>query len=255
MTLAACAALVERGDPDRFLATMAAPVAARAALFTLYAFNLEVARAPWITREPLIARMRLQWWRDVVAEADAGGAPRGHEVAGPLSALIRDRALPGAVFATLITAREWDIDGAAFAREEDVIGQIDRGAGSLAVLAALALGGDAAQEVALREAAIAGGIANWLMAVPTLTAAGRAPLAHATLAEVRNLADYGLGMLARHRRTGFGPAIPALRAGWRAGDLLRQARADPQAVPEGRLGTSEARRRLTLMARVWRGGW
>ncbi|MFN5827641.1 MAG: phytoene synthase, partial [Rhodobacterales bacterium] len=38
MTVAACAALVQRGDPDRFMAVMAAPVAARARLFPLYAF-------------------------------------------------------------------------------------------------------------------------------------------------------------------------------------------------------------------------
>ena len=44
----ACAALVERGDPGRFRATMAAPLAARRVLFPLYAFNLEVARAPWV---------------------------------------------------------------------------------------------------------------------------------------------------------------------------------------------------------------
>ena len=87
MTVDACAALVERGDPDRFAATMAAPVAARAQLWPLYAFNLEVARAPWVTKEPMIAEMRLQWWRDVVAEP----TPRAHDVAGPLQALIRDR--------------------------------------------------------------------------------------------------------------------------------------------------------------------
>ena len=40
--LAACAALVERADPDRFAATMAAPVAARARLWPLYALNIEV---------------------------------------------------------------------------------------------------------------------------------------------------------------------------------------------------------------------
>ena len=45
MSVAACAELVERGDPDRFRAVMAAPVEARAQLFPLYAFNLEVARA------------------------------------------------------------------------------------------------------------------------------------------------------------------------------------------------------------------
>ena len=60
MSLQACAELVERGDPDRFLATMAAPVALRATLFPLYAFNVEIARAPWVTQEPMIAEMRLQ---------------------------------------------------------------------------------------------------------------------------------------------------------------------------------------------------
>ena len=50
MSVEACAALVARGDPDRFLSAMAAPVAARAVLFPLYAFNLEVAKAPWLTQ-------------------------------------------------------------------------------------------------------------------------------------------------------------------------------------------------------------
>ncbi|MEN9060069.1 hypothetical protein [Ponticoccus litoralis] len=44
--LHACAELVQRADPERFRAVMAAPVAARAALFPIYAFNIEVARAP-----------------------------------------------------------------------------------------------------------------------------------------------------------------------------------------------------------------
>jgi len=40
MSVQACADLVRRGDPDRVLATMAAPMAARAVLFPPYAFNL-----------------------------------------------------------------------------------------------------------------------------------------------------------------------------------------------------------------------
>ena len=72
--LAACAALVQRADPDRFLAVMAAPVAARRVLFPLYAMNVEVSRAPWVTAEPMIAEMRLQWWRDALAEIAGGGA-------------------------------------------------------------------------------------------------------------------------------------------------------------------------------------
>ena len=79
MTLNACAELVRQGDPDRFLATMAATPEARAKLFPLYAFNLEVAKAPWVTREPMIAQMRLQWWQDIVTEVVEGKPPRAHE--------------------------------------------------------------------------------------------------------------------------------------------------------------------------------
>ena len=66
MSLQACADLVARGDPDRFRATMAGPLAARRVLFPLYAFNIEVSRAPWVTGEPIIAEMRLQFWRYVI---------------------------------------------------------------------------------------------------------------------------------------------------------------------------------------------
>ncbi|MFN3209661.1 MAG: squalene/phytoene synthase family protein, partial [Roseovarius sp.] len=68
----ACAGLVHRGDPERFAATMAAPVPAREKLFPLYAFNVEVSRAPWVTQESMIAEMRLQWWRDVLEEIRTG---------------------------------------------------------------------------------------------------------------------------------------------------------------------------------------
>ena len=84
MSLQASADLVRKGDPDRFLAAMAAPPAARRVLFPLYAFNVEVSRAPWLTSESMIAEMRLQWWRDVLEEIRAGGAVRRHEVVDAL---------------------------------------------------------------------------------------------------------------------------------------------------------------------------
>ena len=51
MSWEACAAIVEKADPDRFLSAMTAPPEGRALLFPLYAFNAEVARAPWVTSE------------------------------------------------------------------------------------------------------------------------------------------------------------------------------------------------------------
>ena len=121
--LNACAALVERGDPARFLAVMAAPVQAREVLFVLFAFNLEVARAPWVTQQPMIAEMRLQWWCDALDEIAFQKVVRRHEVVTPLATLIDSHA--AALLRELVTARRWDIyddpfeDAAQFERYID----------------------------------------------------------------------------------------------------------------------------------------
>ena len=248
MSLEACAALVERGDPDRFAAVMAAPVAARARLWPLYAFNLEVAHAPWVTREPMIAEMRLQWWRDVVAEPQA----RAHEVAGPLHDLIRKAALPVQVLDRMVAARRWDVYKDAFAdRTAFDLYLEDTGAG-LMWLAAVALGADARAEPQFRAFGWATGLANFLRAVPELEARGRVPLPDGRPAAVRDLAAEGLARLAGLRFAGAGRA--ALLAGWQTRPLLRLVVQDPMAVAEGRLQLSEFTRRGRL---IWAAttGW
>ena len=67
---------------------MAAPVAAREKLFPIYAFNVEVARAPWVASEPMIGEMRLQWWRDALEEIAEGKGVRQHEVTTPLASVL-----------------------------------------------------------------------------------------------------------------------------------------------------------------------
>ena len=245
MSLAACAALVERGDPDRFLSAMAAPVAARARLFPLYAYNLELARAPWVTAEPLIAEMRLQWWRDAVAEV-AGGAPaRAHEVMEPLAAVIR-AGVPGSLLDGIAAARRRDVARAPFADAAELWDYLDTTGGALMWASVLALGG--AGEAGARRVGRAGALAAWLMAVPRVEARGWPALPAGT--DPAALAREGLAMLAAPAR---GPGAPALRAAWRAGAILRQAATEPARVREGRLGTSEFRRRASLLWRVWTG--
>ncbi len=245
--VAACAALVERGDPDRWLSAMAAPPAARAALMVLAAFNLEVARAPWVTREPLIARMRLQFWRDVVAEAGTSPPP-AHEVAGPLAALIAARGLPAALFDRVIDARERDIDPAPFDDEAALWSYLESTSGALMAVSVRALGG-AADAVAFDRGA-AQGLANYLMAIPALEAAGRHPLPDGRPDAVAALARAGLARIARARGSAVErSARPALLAAWRAGALLRQAARQPGRVAEGALGQSEFTRRGALL---WR---
>lgn len=256
--LNACAALVQRGDADRFLAVMAAPVAARAVLFPIYAMNLEVARAPWVTAEPMIAEMRLQWWRDALAEIAAGGPARRHEVITPLA-----RVLPAPAAAdldALVAARRWDIYRDPFADAAALETYLDATAGTLAWAAARALCPeiDAAAEPVIRDAAQAAGVAAWLQAVPDLEARGRIPLVDGTPEGVRALARAGRTRLARARaRRGAVPAAarPALLPGWQAGAILDQAIADPGRVARGDLGLSGARKRLMLMLRAASGRW
>lgn len=239
MSLAACAEIVQRGDPDRFAAVMAAPAAARARLFPLYAFNLEVARAPWASKEPMIAEMRLQWWRDVVAEP----APRAHEVAGPVHGVIREAALPLPVIDTLIAARLHDAYGQPFEDAAAFDAYLDDTAGGLMWLAAKATGGT--DEAAARHLGWAMGLANYLRAVPELEARGRFPLPDGRAEAVRALADAGLLRLSK-ARAGHVPKAAALAA-WQARGLLRQVAADPLAVAEGRLALSEFARRGGLL--------
>jgi phytoene/squalene synthetase len=240
MSVAACAELVRRGDPDRFLAVMAAPAAARAPLFVLYAFNLEVARAPWAAREPAVAAMRLTWWREVVANA-AGGAARAHEVAAPLHALIGAAALPLPVLDALVAARWWDIGREPFAGPAAFDAYLDATAGGLMWLAVKALGGR--DEAAARDAGRAAGLAAFLRAAPVLAARGCVPLADDSPAALRALAEAGLARLDRAR----GLRSPALLAAWQARPVLERVRRDPGAVAAGRLAPSEFARRRRLL--------
>ena len=95
------AGLVRRADPDRFLTALFAPGAVREALFTLYAFNHEAARAREAAREPMMALIRLQWWREVVE-----GTRKAHEVATPLGELLRAGLLDPADLLSVLDARE-----------------------------------------------------------------------------------------------------------------------------------------------------
>ncbi|MCR8723260.1 squalene/phytoene synthase family protein [Frigidibacter sp. ROC022] len=242
MSLDACASLVQRGDPDRFLAVMAAPPAARAVLFPLYAFNLEVARAPQVTREPLIAEMRLQWWRDALAEIAEGRPVRNHEVTVPLAAALTPAAARG--LDDLILARHCDIGAQPFADAAALMDYLDRTAGTLLWAGAQSLGA-AEGEQALRAWGRAQGLANWFLACPALLAQGGTPLPDASGAGIAALAEAALKEIRAVRP----PKTPVLLATWRAKALLTQARRHPDRVLSGRLAQSEFRRRGSLL---WR---
>ena len=107
--LSPVAAMVRRHDPDRYKTALFARSDRREALFTLYAFNYEVARVRESVTTPMLGQIRLQWWREVVDMAYAEAPPRTHLVAAPLTAAIRDFGLTRERFDRLIDAREADL--------------------------------------------------------------------------------------------------------------------------------------------------
>src|SRR3954452_23828685 len=116
-TLPGLAGFVRAHDPDRFLCALFAQAARREAVFALLAYNHELARAREAARTPLLALMRLQWWRDVVADAAAGHPPRRHVVAAPLHAAITRGLLDPASLAALADAREAEAEEAGIPTE------------------------------------------------------------------------------------------------------------------------------------------
>jgi phytoene synthase len=157
---------VRRADRDRFLATLFAPEPYRRGLLALLAFDHELSRTRTVTREPMLARIRLEWWREAVVETAGSGKPRAQPIVEALSETVRRHALPQQRLNDLIDAREEEIEGAL-----DVV----RAGHALADLQLAVLGiGDASTQAAARAVAAAG-----LM--------GEGPERAAVLAEARGL--------------------------------------------------------------------
>lgn len=103
--------LVRSTDRDRFLCSLFAPEPARSGLLALLALDHELARTPAVTSEPLLAEIRLEWWREAVAEAAGDGKPRAQPIVEALSEIARRHALSREALVELIDARAEEVEG------------------------------------------------------------------------------------------------------------------------------------------------
>jgi phytoene synthase len=102
---------VRRADPDRWLASrFIGDPATRADVIALYAFDHELARAPRVASNSLIAEIRLTWWLEALEEAYAGGPVRAHPVARALAAAIGRRSPPRPRLEAMVLSRIAAID-------------------------------------------------------------------------------------------------------------------------------------------------
>jgi phytoene synthase len=198
-----CREQVRRFDRDRYLTTLFAPRPVHDDLLALYAFNLEVAKTREVVREPMMGLVRLQWWRDAVAAIYAGNAPH-HQVAQPLSAVVRRHDLSRHHFDSLIDAREADLHGEPPADMPALLAYVDATSAGLGLLTLRILdAAGAPAEAAVRGAWRGAGLIGLLRALPLHLSQRRIHLPQAVMAE------HGLGL--RHlfelKRP---PALPAV---------------------------------------------
>lgn len=190
-------------DPDRFFCTLFAPAEKREALALLYLFNHELARAREVASQPMLALIRLTWWREVVE-----GQRKLHEIATPLSAALEAGIFQPEDLLALIEAR---------AREaESEIPDLDnfldyaRGtAGRLARIAGKYLGADSP---VVEDLGTAYGIAGILRAAPYLQAQGRSLLPADGTKESQIVAEARRLFRAQPPRPALAAALPAVFA-------------------------------------------
>jgi phytoene synthase len=162
-SFAYCAAEVRRFDHDRYLAALFAPADRRRALMALYAFNLEVAKVREVVSEPLIGRMRLQWWRERMDDIYAGSPPR-HEIATALAEAVGRFNLDRRHLDRLLAAREADMAEGPPADLAALEAYVE---GTSSALVALSLETLDAPDAALaRSAGLAWGLTGLIRALP-----------------------------------------------------------------------------------------
>ena len=242
----ACAELVQTGDADRFLSAMTGSPDERAVLFPLYAFNLEIARAPFMSAEPMVGLVRLQFWRDVVE----GKTTAAHDVAGPVTDLIAREQLSAPHLVAMIDARESDIEGIG-RQSADAVTAYARGTSGAMMMASDNV---APEQAALSDLGTASGLANWLLSQPDLARAGRGHIMPSD-EMIAVLADEGLGLLAQARADLPRKGTAAMRSAWRAKSVLTRAKIQPDLVRDGGLGGSDFARKGRLVWLGLSGGW
>jgi NADH dehydrogenase [ubiquinone] 1 alpha subcomplex assembly factor 6 len=222
-----CAAEVREHDPDRYLATLFAPPAAREALFALYAFDHEIAKVRQVVREPMAGLVRFQWWRDAL-DGIAAGEPTAQPVVAALQA-------HWAAFAPLRPRLDAAIDG----RELELSVEpprdlatlelrLEAGCGEITLAAVDLLGAsDPPAHAAARHLGLALGLIRLVQALPADLERERMRVPSALLE--RHEIDLEASGQARDGRV-LAPAVAELAA--RARAHLRDARRYRRDVPK-----------------------
>ena len=223
---AAVAAAARAGEPDRYLAALLAAPAARPDLLALAAFAAELARvATAVRREPAMAELRWQWWREAVTLPAA--AQTGHPIADRLRALIEPRGVACEDLMGLVDAHARALDPVPFATDAGLDRYLTGSEGVMFALSARILGaaGNGSAQAWSAWAGRAYGLARLLFGLKARLARGHCPIPRA------RLADFGLGPEALRAGPSAARARLIADLGRQARASLARARADATKLP------------------------
>jgi phytoene synthase len=215
---------LRRFDHDRYLTCLFAPQSRRRRLVALYAFNLEIAKTAEVVQEPMIGRIRLQWWREALSGTYQGQI-RSHAVVEALAKTIADCDLAEARLQGLIDAREFDLEQRAPKDLAELEGYARASSSALVGLALQVLGCDGPEGRGVGDAVgLSWALTGLLRAIPVHARQKRLFLPE----DMTSAAGLDLGKLF---------ALQSSRA-------LKDLVAEIARIAEGQLASARANRRL-----------
>lgn len=249
-------------EPDRYLAALLSPRAARDDLVVLAAFVADLKRIPHIVADPHLAEIRLAWWRDALLAGS--GASTGNPLADAMHATIARHELDREALAVWLDAFAHTFYRAAPQDEAHLDLELSLIEGTPFAFAARICGApaNAGMDAATKAAGIAYGLARLGLEFARSLARGRVPLPGL----VSEDADVNSVSAANARRALSAlapPRIAAMKSTVRAISPAAKAALLPLALVEPYLSASCAQDHdltreladvapLTRVWRVWR---
>ena len=111
---------VRNTNPDFYMSALLTPAKVRADLVTLAAFFGDLERIPVAVSDPMIAEIRLQWWRDWL-EGSRDKSKTGNPIADQLAQVIAKRNLETALFQNALEGLCRELQPAPFEREQQFL--------------------------------------------------------------------------------------------------------------------------------------